>query len=75
MGKLTILDRTGDSEVSWNPGDAQSAKEAAIRFKEMTDDKGYLAFRADKEGNGTAPIKEFDPEAEEILMLPRMVGG
>lgn len=75
MGKFTILDKTGDSEVKWNPGDATSAKEAAIRFKEMTDQKGYLAFKADKDGNGTAPLKQFDPEAEEILMLPRMVGG
>lgn len=65
----------GHAEYRWNkndPKDVEQAREAFIKQKA----KGYLAYRVDpKTGDKGEVIKEFDPSAEKIIMVPPIAGG
>lgn len=51
-----------------------SQEEANRRFDELIG-KNYLAFSATATGETGTQVRTFDPEAEELLMVPPMVGG
>jgi hypothetical protein len=71
MSHMQILDPTGHTSVKWD-ADVPAEVEAARKvFTEMTA-KGYHAFRAGKNG---ARMREFDPSAEKVVLVPHLVGG
>jgi hypothetical protein len=81
MGMLRILSKRGDDRVNWDArrlavGDPEA--EAAVREAEriFTEQraKGATAFRVDADKR-TTRIDEFDPTAEQIVMVPRVIGG
>jgi hypothetical protein len=73
MAIQTIMDTTGDSRHTFNPGDFQELARAEQRFNELTN-HGFTA--AVRTGPGqVSRIKSFDPTAEETLFFPRLVGG
>lgn len=73
IGRLQVMDTKGHTEIAWDsdkPIDVKIAKQAfeiAIR-------EGYNAFRVEGEDRGER-IREFDPKAEKIMMVPQLVGG
>lgn len=81
MGMLRVLSRRGDDRVTWDvrlleTGDPEAA--AAVREAEriftVQRAKGATAFKVE---TGQAPVRidQFDETAEQILMVPRVVGG
>jgi hypothetical protein len=73
MAIQIVMDRTGDSRHSFDPNDAQELAEAEQRFYELTK-VGFTA--AVRTGAGQASqIRSFDPNAEESVFFPRLVGG
>ena len=73
MPKLLVMDHTGHSVQAFDPNDVVSLQEAERRFAELTG-KGFTAAKIT--GDGKNPIiRQFDPTAEEILMIPRLRGG
>ena len=73
MPKLLVMDHTGHSVQAFDPKDVVSLQEAERRFAELTG-KGFTAAKIT--GDGKNPIiRQFDPTAEEILMIPRLRGG
>jgi hypothetical protein len=73
MAIQIVMDRTGDSRHSFNPNDAQELVEAEQRFYELTK-VGFTA--AVRTGAGqVSQIRSFDPNAEESVFFPRLVGG
>lgn len=75
MGSLAILGRTGDVKVEW---DADVDDEVSIAKKAFQENKkkGYSAFRVHgKDWRKGEQLKEFDPDAERIVMIPAMQGG
>jgi hypothetical protein len=73
MAIQIVMDRTGDSRHSFNPNDAQELAEAEQRFCELTK-VGFTA--AVRTGVGqVSQIRSFDPNAEESVFFPRLVGG
>lgn len=72
MGKLRILNESGDREIPWTAEDADSLRAAEEAFFEHQRN-GSAAFA--KTGNGHELIKAFDPGAEEILIVKPLVGG
>lgn len=71
---LYALDHTGDSRFMWskdNPDEVEAAKKT---FKRLLD-KGYDAFKVRADGSKGEKISSFDPDAEKIIMSPRLVGG
>jgi hypothetical protein len=81
MAKLRILSARGDSVVVWDPkradtGDAEAkaAVEEAERIFEEQRARGATAFRVHPD-KPAERIDDFDPEANEIIMVPRVAGG
>ena len=71
--EMRIMDKKlGDRVIKWRPGDTESRKKAKKIFDEHIKNGG-LAYRyRDKLSDGEV-IHEFDPEADRIAMMPKMV--
>lgn len=81
MGTLRIMSRRGDDQVRWDTSrvldgemDAVAAVREAERIFEQQRAKGATAFKVTK-GQAATRIDKFDPEAEQIMIVPRVVGG
>ncbi len=81
MGMLRVISKRGDERVCWNEQDALAGDAlaiAAIREAEriFADEraKGATAFRVDPD-KPVERLEQFDPQAEQIIMVPRVVGG
>jgi hypothetical protein len=78
---LRVMSRRGDDRVAWDEqkvlaGDAEAL--AAIREAErifaQERAKGATAFKVET-GKPAERIEQFDRTAEQIIMVPRVVGG
>lgn len=72
--ELVILDQTGDTKMIWDaekPDEVAHARDTFEKFKK----KGYAAYRVNKKGDQGEVLREFDPEAEKMILAPQMVGG
>jgi hypothetical protein len=81
MGVLRIMNGSGDTSVAWDRDglaaadpEAQAAVAEAERLFAKARSEGAVAFRINADSNATK-LTEFDPDAEEILVVPAMVGG
>ena len=73
MGRLTLMSNRGDTGETWEVGDDGSVLKAETRFNELVK-KGALAFEVTKPGEAEQ-IDKFNPEAQEILLIPAIRGG
>ncbi len=78
---LRVMSRRGDERVTWDEqkvlaGDpeATAAVREAERIFAHERAKGATAFRMDP-GKPAQRIDEFDKTAEQIVLVPRVVGG
>ena len=77
---LACMDKTGDTKVVWDPHDEESVAEARRTFN-MLKKKNFAFFRQKgSKGNvGSSEkgkvIREFDPDAREIIAVPPLAGG
>lgn len=81
MGILRVMSRRGDERVVWNQpqagaGDreAAAAVREAERIFEAERARGATAFKVEA-GKPVERIERFDRTAEQIVMVPRVVGG
>lgn len=74
MPELIAMDRTGDTRIIWDPQKADEVSAARKLFDELKG-KRYLAYKVKKDGSKGEVIREFDPEAERIILAPPMTGG
>ena len=81
MGMLRVLSRSGDDRFTWNNAqvevgdpDAIAAIREAERIFQEQREGGATAVRL-APGKPAERIERFDPEAEQIVMVPRVVGG
>ena len=73
MAIQIVMDRSGDSRHPFDPNDAQELAKAEHRFYKLTK-VGFTA--AVRTGPGqVSQIRSFDPNAEETVFFPRLVGG
>ncbi|HVG98130.1 MAG TPA: hypothetical protein VNK05_14580 [Chloroflexota bacterium] len=81
MANLRVLSWRGDTKVSYDveraaAGEAEqlaAVREAERIFREERA-RGATAFRV-MTGQPAVRIDEFDPAAEQIVMVPRIAGG
>lgn len=81
MGTLRILSRNGDDRLQWDtarlrdgdPEAVAAVREAEHIFAEQRA-KGATAFNVMPD-RPAVRIDKFDPEAEQIMMVPRVTGG
>ncbi|HEX4202868.1 MAG TPA: hypothetical protein VHZ51_01430 [Ktedonobacteraceae bacterium] len=78
---LRVMSRRGDDRIMWDgqkiqSGDAEaiSAVKEAERIFAQERAKGATAFRT-VPGKSIERIEQFDPTADQIVMVPRVVGG
>jgi hypothetical protein len=81
MATLRVLDRNGDSPVSWDTraasaGDpeALAALREAERIFERERARGSQAFRV-RPAAPAERLETFDPGADETVVVPPMAGG
>ena len=71
---LFIMDGTGDTRITWDPTNATEVEMAREAFEKAKENR-YLAYTTDRAGNKGEVIRDFDPEAGDIVMSPQLVGG
>lgn len=81
MGMLRIMSRRGDDRVTWDgqkisagDPDALAAVREAERIFAQERAKGATAFRISP-GKPAERIDQFDKTAEQIVLVPRVIGG
>jgi len=81
MGMLRVMSRRGDDRVMWDLQKAEVSDPeaiAAIREAERIFNeeraRGATAFKVET-GKSIERIERFDQAAEQIVMVPRVVGG
>lgn len=72
--RLEVLDRTGHTEVKWNPKDTASVDTARQTFKDLLSKK-YRAYKLTPSGEQGELVTEFNPDHERYLLMPPMAGG
>lgn len=81
MGMLRIMSRRGDTWVIWDsqkvetsdPEALAAVREAERIFHEERK-KGATAFKVEP-GKTTERLEQFDRTAQQIVLVPRVVGG
>jgi hypothetical protein len=74
-GLLSTLGRSGDTKLMWDRGNKAEVDNARRTFRDLMKD-GYLAYKArGKKGDQGEQIREFDPDAERIILVRPPVGG
>jgi hypothetical protein len=78
---LRVMSRRGDDRVTWDEqkvlaGDSEAiaAVREAERIFAQERTKGATAFRVEQ-GQPVQRIEQFDATAEQIVLIPRVVGG
>jgi len=71
---IRFLDSSGDRRLVWRKESPDEVKEAKKAFREALA-KGGLAYKVDEDGQRSSQIREFDPNAEEIVVMPMVTGG
>lgn len=81
MGMLRVLSRSGDDKYSWSTAgvevgdpEALAAVREAERIFEEQRNHGATAIRVTPD-RPAERLDRFDPLAEQIVMIPRVVGG
>ena len=81
MGMLRVMSRRGDDRVVWDLEqaelgelDAVAAVEEAERIFAAERERGATAFKVEA-GKSPVRIDVFDKTSEQIVMVPRVVGG
>ena len=81
VSMLRVMSRRGDDRITWdsqkvstNDSEAVAAVREAERIFNEERKKGATAFRVEP-GQRVERIEKFDGTAEQIVLIPRVVGG
>jgi hypothetical protein len=81
MGIIRVISKRGDDRVHWNEQDAlagDAEANAAIREAERIfareRARGASAYRLEA-GKPVERLEQFDPQAAQIIIVPRVAGG
>lgn len=81
MGMLRVISKRGDDRVHWAEQDALacdaealSAIREAERIFARERARGATAYRLEA-GKPVERLEQFDPQASQIIMVPRVAGG
>ena len=69
---LRILDRSGDTRLTYDPADATAVRDVEARFTRLMADS-FIAFDVSTQPGRI--ITTFDPRVSEIIISPRFAGG
>jgi hypothetical protein len=73
MATQIVMDRMGDTRHNFDAKNPDALAKAEQRFKELTG-AGFTAAVRTSSGEPVVQ-RTFDPNAEETLFFPRLIGG
>jgi hypothetical protein len=71
---MNVMDSSGHKQLKWSTDRLDEVAVARKTFDNLVS-KGYSAFGSEKRAEPKHLVKSFDPELEELVMVPRTVGG
>jgi hypothetical protein len=74
VGEMSIMDGSGHKQLTWDTNRPDEIAAAQKAFNRLVA-KGYSAFASEKKMEPKYRVSKFDPTMEEVIMVPRMVGG
>jgi hypothetical protein len=74
MAVQIVMDRNGDTRHEFDVSDSISIEGAERRFKELTG-QGFRAVALGRDGQPGELIDAFNPNVQETLFIPQLVGG
>lgn len=74
LGEMSIMDSSGHKQLKWNTDNQDEMTLAKETFDNLIG-KGYSAFASKEKTGEKHLISEFDSTMEELIMVPRNVGG
>lgn len=73
-GTMEVMDQTGHTSVTWDPTKPAEVSAAEEHFDALIE-RGYNAFAVEGDNQQGRRLREFDPKAGKIMMVPHLVGG
>lgn len=74
VGEMSIMDTSGHKQLKWQMDSLDEIAVAKQTFDSLTRD-GYSAFGSKTRNETKQTVKEFDPTMEDLVLVPRTVGG
>ncbi|MDB5935329.1 MAG: hypothetical protein JWQ01_2673 [Massilia sp.] len=74
VGTMNIMDESGHRQMNWSMSNAKEIAAAQKTFDRLVK-QGYAAFGAPDNAAPKQTMTAFDPTMEEVVMVPRIVGG
>lgn len=74
MGRMIVLNRSGDIQIVWDSDDAKSTERARSEFKRMIS-SGYIAYQILKDGRPGGIVRDFDPGLDRVVLIPVPAAG
>ena len=75
MGQILRLDSSGHGVVAQWSKDAKAEIKTSEAVFAGLQNQGFTLFKTKPDGAETEKLKSFDPSAETIIAVPRLVGG
>lgn len=74
VGTMNIMDESGHRQMNWSMSNAKEIAAAQKTFDRLVK-QGYAAFGSPDSVAPKRTMAAFDPTMEEVVMVPRIVGG
>jgi hypothetical protein len=74
MSEMRIMGGKGDTKIVWSKDNEDEVENAQRTFDDLQS-KGFTAFSVKRNGDKDERITEFDPDAQTLIMVPRIAGG
>ena len=71
--KLSVMGSSGDKETRWHPDNPGEVEVAKMIF-DAARKHGYLVYSQSPGASGIA-LRQFDPNVETMIAVPRIVAG
>lgn len=72
--EMRTMGASGDTKVVWDSEQPDEVENARRTFDDLRK-KGYAAFAVGARGEKAAQIRQFDPDAQKLIMVPAVAGG
>lgn len=71
---MAQMSKEGDIKTIWDPANPDEVIVARDQFKSWVE-KGGAAFSVDDDGEKGEVMREFDPQARRVILVPAIAGG
>jgi hypothetical protein len=73
-GQIRLMNETGDTAVLWDRAVPEQVDEARKVFTEARS-QGLAAYSTNATTKQSEVIREFDPDATMVVLIPQLQGG